>query len=196
MMCPRDPFHRFCYAKDQLSTGNLVSKNLVGGGEWPCHVNFTRKHYQYTLPSLCLKARAFLCDRQCSVFGSIKYPCGLTSQNICLNLEPGMNIIVYCEDNLLYPLSLNYSGESYTVNPQNCSESADHSYKLSDYPIPPFWTTVYTNSAPSLILLSRIALGEQFVSENLSLHGEFPGQARNIKYHFVEQETQSNIINC
>jgi len=196
-MCPRDPFHRFCYGKDKISSSNLVSVNIVGGGNWPCHDNFAEKHYQYTLPTHCLIARAFLCDGPYKLQCCIKYPCGAASSSLYLELEPGMNIIVNCEDNIIYHLELICcSAVSYTVNLQLHSHCSKNGYKLSDYPIPPYWTVLYTEPLPSLTLLSRIALGEQFVSQSLPFYGDFPNQARNIKYYFVEQGTRSNIIDC
>jgi len=193
-MCPRDPFHRFCYSKNQLSTSRLKTVIIVGGGDWPCHLSFAEKHYQYTQPTRCLIARALLCDEPSDISLTIKYPCGVRSSELFLKLEPGMNIIVSCEDNIIYDLEVKFGSASYVINPRNTPQRPDTSYRYSDYPIPPYWTVLHSPGAPSLVLLSRLALGEQYVSQSLPAYGELPRQAANIQYHFIEQETQSNII--
>jgi len=106
-----------------------------------------------------------------------------------------MTILVHCEDNILYNLKYTIHGYHRVLDIQqdvtvSISESA---YKLSDYIYPPRVIMCCPNSIPNLQMLTRIALGEEFISEELDAN-TFPPIARAVHYRFVQQADMSNII--
>ena len=151
---------------------------------------------RFTLPTTCLMARAFLCEQETLLVCSLKYPCGASSSELRLCLEAGMTIVVYCEDSTIFPVSFDLLSCFKVIDSRSLCEVQTNNvaYKLNSVIFPPLVTICTQERIPNLQILSRLSLGEQFVSEELSKHGAFPSCSRAVIFRYIQQADMSNII--
>ena len=187
--CPRHGFLRYPVPRGAWNTFELLQIPVTPGAPWPCEENpdvspYGVCHLPNHTPGGCHQAVALLCEEKCTVFVKLVMPecCAFVGSLVPILLARGMNILVYCEDNMgggelhleqttgMLPVLLPcpeqggeyyYSGDAVT--------NMFYTFDSMNIPPPPVAVVVTLDKSvlpiPTLKTLARLATGEIRLTE-------------------------------
>ena len=182
---PLDMLRRGFYYYDEplpqnyFYTGDFIVEEIRPGQAWPCVAwRPNEVHRPTTDVTRCKVACAFMTDQNEQVFFSMH---GVRNDAV-VNLKPGMNIVLWCVDNMggnIPRLTLGAGRDGYLCNRRDVALTsinvADEGYSLSKgfttyafhrHAIPEDYIVMCDQrSPPSLQVTSRVAAGERRVCE-------------------------------